>query len=67
MSGFNNPGNAGFNQYDAGPHAGTPTDPDAHIAADPLDRRIRRVITNRWTALAVVCLVVAAAAYLSLT
>lgn len=64
---FNNPGNAGFNQYDAGPHAGTPTDPDAHLAPDSLDRRIWKVIRNRWTALAAVCLVVAVGVYLSLT
>jgi hypothetical protein len=67
---FNNPGNAPFRDYSPGPHAGTPTDPDAHSVSDPLDGRLWRLVRGRsgaWIALVVICLVVALGAYLSLS
>jgi hypothetical protein len=67
MSMFPSPGNAGFNEYPPGPHSGVPTDPDAHVVSDSLDRRIWRVIRSRWTVIGLVCVVVAVGAFLSLT
>lgn len=66
---FNNPGNAGFNQYPPGPHSGMPTDPDARIDSDPLDRRVWMFTRSRWAALigiVLACVVLATVIFMSL-
>ncbi|HEY3529042.1 MAG TPA: hypothetical protein VGK78_07815 [Nocardioides sp.] len=66
MSMFSNPGSAPFRDLPPGPHPGVPTDPDAHVAPDSLDRRIRSVVRSRWTLIVLGCVVVAIFVVLSL-
>ena len=42
---FNTPGNSAFRDFSPGPHSGTDTDPDAHVAPDSLDSRARTALT----------------------
>jgi len=41
----NNPSNSAFRDFSPGPHSGTETDPDAHVAPDSLDSRARTALT----------------------
>jgi hypothetical protein len=69
MSMFSNPGNAGFNDFPPGPHAGVPTDPNAHVVPDPIDTGIRKALRSRWarpSAIVLVCVVVAIGVFMSL-
>lgn len=59
MSNFQNPGSAPFRDLPPGPHSGVPTDPDAHATPDTLDRRIRALLRNPWTAVTVGCVILA--------
>ena len=70
MSMFPNPGNAGFRDFPPGPHSGMPTDPDAHVESDPVDKRIWRFTRSRWgawTGIALVCVVIGIGIFMSLT
>jgi hypothetical protein len=69
MSLFSDPGNAAFRDLPPGPHSGMPTDPDAHVAPDSFDRRLRTVLRSRgaaWAGIALVCVVVAIGILMSL-